>query len=386
MNKDCRFEYDWIEGVESLEKYRPGGYHPITIGDTLGGQYCIVDKLGFGGYSTVWLAYNDSSKHYVAIKVGIANSPTIEGRSVRKEAKLLQALSKDLPSPLFVPPILDIFDIQGPNGTHQCYAMIPAQCNLREISSGRLFSLKVSRALSYGISLAISHIHSKGYVHGDVHLRNVLLRLDSSLDQFPITKLYEKYGPPETIPITRRDRKPRKYLTVRFRRGKDCRTPLAMRPPEARFESEAPLSFSADIWSLAVAIWEVLGMKAIFSSEFVTEDDVASQQIDVLGPMPSKWWERWDERAQFFDDNGHPKDGRQVWPPLEEAFEEGIQKYRRKWKVGEFDKEEIAAILDLIRRMLTFLPKERLSIEEVLKSEWMVKWALPDFESFNIHT
>ncbi|KAK6949461.1 hypothetical protein Daesc_009541 [Daldinia eschscholtzii] len=256
----------------------------------------------------------------------------------------------------------------------------------------------------------------------DVHLRNVLLRLESSLDQFPVTKLYEKYGPPETIPITRRDRKPLtshapaeavtpvclgenpenlslsdvRVLLSDFgeafkplsevRRGKDCRTPLAMRPPEARFESEAPLSFSADIWSLAVAIWEVLGMKAIFSSEFVTEDDVASQQIDVLGPMPSKWWERWDERAQFFEGNGRPKGGRQVWPPLEEAFEEGIQKYRRKRKAGEFDKEETTAILDLIRRMLAFLPEERPSIEEVLKSEWMVKWAFPDFESFNTNT
>lgn len=38
------------------------------------------------------------------------------------------------------------------------------------------------------------------------------------------------------------------------RRGKDCHIPLAMRPPEARFKPEAPLSYSADIWSLATAI------------------------------------------------------------------------------------------------------------------------------------
>src|SRR5690349_2939382 len=49
-------EYMPIEDVEKLERYRPGGYHPVTIGEQLGGRYSIVHKLGFGGYSTIWLA------------------------------------------------------------------------------------------------------------------------------------------------------------------------------------------------------------------------------------------------------------------------------------------------------------------------------------------
>jgi serine/threonine-protein kinase SRPK3 len=39
-----------------------------------------------------------------------------------------------------------------------------------------------------------------------------------------------------------------------LRRGEDCHTPLAMRPPEAQFAPQAPLSYAADIWGLAVAI------------------------------------------------------------------------------------------------------------------------------------
>lgn len=56
-----------------------------------------------------------------------------------------------------------------------------------------------------------------------------------------------------------------------------------------------------------------------------------------------------------------------------------VQKWRRK--VGdEFDENEKAAFLDFMRRMLSFGPEDRLTVEEVLKSEWMVKWALPDHE------
>ncbi|EER38518.1 protein kinase [Histoplasma capsulatum H143] len=163
------------------------------------------------------------------------------------------------------------------------------------------------------------------------------------------------------------------------RLGENCHTPLAMRPPEARFEPQSPLSFSADIWSLATTIWEILGMKAIFSSEFITADEIVSQQIDVLGPMLLDWWERWDERGQFFNQDGHPREDRDVWPRIDEAFEEGVQKYRRKREMGEFGRDEAAAILDLIRQMLAFRPEERPTAEDILKSEWMVKWALPDF-------
>jgi serine/threonine-protein kinase SRPK3 len=42
---------------EPLENYRPGGYHPVGLGDTFdGGRFSVIRKLGWGQYSTVWLA------------------------------------------------------------------------------------------------------------------------------------------------------------------------------------------------------------------------------------------------------------------------------------------------------------------------------------------
>ena len=42
---------------EWVEDYRPGGYHPVVLGEIFNnGQYRVMRKLGEGSYSTVWLA------------------------------------------------------------------------------------------------------------------------------------------------------------------------------------------------------------------------------------------------------------------------------------------------------------------------------------------
>ena len=243
--------------------------------------------------------------------------------------------------------------------------------------------------------------------------------LQSRLNELSIDELYKQYGEPETIPVTRRDGKPlqpnvpstvvaplnladgkradeftladTRVLLSDFgevympkslpRLGRDCHTPLGSRPPESRFEPDTPLSYPADIWSLGITIWEILGMKAIFSNEFTTLDEVTAQQVDVLGPMPPSWWERWDERTQFFDEGKRSLENREAWPTLEKAFEDFVQKYRRtRPNVGMFCDDEAAAILELMRGMLAFRPEERLTAEEVLRSKWMTKWVLPDVE------
>ncbi|PWY82716.1 kinase-like protein [Aspergillus eucalypticola CBS 122712] len=366
----ARVEYNWIKGVETLEEYQPGDYHPVMIDDVLYRRYRIVDKLSHGGYSTVWLARDTALKRYVALKFNTADAHPPHGRSL-------------------IPVVFDKFKIQGPNGTHACYTTAPVQCNLREISFSRLFPLDVARALCYGLTQAVAYTHSHRNVHGGSYPpENIIIKFPSNFDNLSTKELYERYGEPETVLIKRCDGKPLtpnipaqavkplslgKYVETmtladvrpllsdfgeafapasEVRLGQDCHKPPAFRSPEARFDPQKPLAYSLDIWSLATAIWEVMGMKPLFRIEMVPDDEIVAQHIDG--------------RGKFFTKDGHSKDAyvENKWPPLEE----------RMWR-GALEDEE----------MLLFQPEARPTAEDVLQSEWMAKWALPAYErSLNI--
>ncbi|KAG6005312.1 hypothetical protein E4U21_000287 [Claviceps maximensis] len=372
--------FDFEDDFEPLQNYRPGGYHPIMIGDLLHRRYRIINKLGFGGYSTIWLAYDERQNRFVAVKVGTSHESGLQSES--RILKELSSLSSTLDTSLItadesdcIPRIQDEFEIQ------------------------------------------------------DLHLGNVLIRLPpTTLDHLSIAQFTEKWGEPETKPITRRDGKPltsnvpreatewlaldkkscgdyevtdaHRLLLTDFgeafapqretRLGKDCHAPLKLRAPEAYFEPYAPLLFPSDIWTLAIAIWEILGIKTMFS-DWVSEHELIAQHLDILGSdqFPLAWRELWertpiDERKTLGEIQIPYKPleaNRSSWSPLEEAFEECVQKYRRKEeKYGIINEEEMHAILNLVRDMMRFRPEDRLTIDEVLQSEWMVKWALPALE------
>ena len=43
---------------EGREVYQPNGFHPVYIGDVFNDKYKVLNKIGYGVYSTVWLVEN----------------------------------------------------------------------------------------------------------------------------------------------------------------------------------------------------------------------------------------------------------------------------------------------------------------------------------------
>lgn len=60
-DSDLDVHFHAIDDAEPLYRYGPGGYHPVSIGNRLGGHYRILNELGHGTYSTVWLARDETA-------------------------------------------------------------------------------------------------------------------------------------------------------------------------------------------------------------------------------------------------------------------------------------------------------------------------------------
>ena len=55
--------------VEDLCDYGAGGYYPCHIGELIKNKYLVLKKLGWGHFSTVWLALNLDDKQLYALKI-----------------------------------------------------------------------------------------------------------------------------------------------------------------------------------------------------------------------------------------------------------------------------------------------------------------------------
>jgi len=156
--------YD-MEETEPITRYFPGGYHPIVVGDILGPsserQYRIMHKLGWGGYSTVWLAQKtDSSRAFFAVKVTTAEDGIDQ---TREAAMLAKAQTKD---GAHILTLLDSFTLQGPNGTHAVLVtdiVVPMSLLLFHDRTPRPLWRKNA---AHGLARALASLHATGIVHG----------------------------------------------------------------------------------------------------------------------------------------------------------------------------------------------------------------------------
>ncbi|KAF8536661.1 hypothetical protein BDD12DRAFT_278189 [Trichophaea hybrida] len=144
---------DLLNSLEDPAMYKVGGYCPVEIGYELhNGRYRVIHRLGYGGFSTVWLALDQDSdrasdsasksstrtscSRYVAIKINVADVGNHEGAILRQIQHAKPQSRGWLPRSnlgyffgtvhdecLSVPAVLDEFVKQGPNGSHHCLVM-----------------------------------------------------------------------------------------------------------------------------------------------------------------------------------------------------------------------------------------------------------------------
>jgi serine/threonine-protein kinase SRPK3 len=157
--------YGHDDGAEELEEYCPGGFHPVHLGDEYAeGRYRIVHKLGFGSYSTVWLARDSQRDRYVALKMLLARFS--QKTSEAEISRTLRGSRPDDTGKRYVHVLDDEFFVDGPNGRHICLVSEPAKCEVGTLKDGKLPPLEFVRAVVAQAILGLRYIHSCGVVHG----------------------------------------------------------------------------------------------------------------------------------------------------------------------------------------------------------------------------
>lgn len=160
----------------------------------------------------------------------------------------------------------------------------------------------------------------------------------------------------------------------------ESHTPLVIRPPEAFFEPQTPLSFPSDIWSLGCVIFELFAHRSLIDGILTPQDEITAQQVHLQGILPSEWWKNWEKRSQWFDEAGKPLSNEcDIWS-WDRRFEQWIQEPRQSLGMDTIGDEERLKFLDMLKSMLSWRPRERPNIERVLEMEWMKRWALPAYE------
>lgn len=304
---------------EALDRYSPGGFHPIDIGDRLGekGRFHIVHKLGFGSSSTVWLCLEAGTQCYKAVKVIAANESALRCHENAAIRSLVHSTEEqDVGSSLVVPE--EDFWIDGPNGHHLCLVMPVLGPNLLDgLEGAGLDTPEYLTDLCFRLSHIVGYLHKNGMIHGDIRPQKIMMVLDEIwMRKLSRKELLEKYLQRPSLEKAKLLRKnfstngPRYLvrratltsLERRFRTGhvaltdfsRACQSSALLSlitlhrscysAPEARV-TDVTHGFASDIWSLAACLFLIRTGRELIS-EMKSDAAFISWLAWTFGPIP----------------------------------------------------------------------------------------------------
>ncbi|KAF5678526.1 CMGC kinase [Fusarium denticulatum] len=384
------------EGVEPLEEYQEGGYHPVHVGDILGpsDRYRVIHKLGHGGFGTVWLCRDSVEGRYIALKVMVSDLNSDDILDFR-----LAELDQTMPGAQFIASPLDSFSIAGPNGGHQCLTFPPlGPCVSPELWV-RLEKdpAAVLRKFAYQATQALDFLHQNGICHG-VKLAN--------LDHLAEDELLSLLGHPEEVQVQTESgeelpgssprylvqpadisRLGNEFLTeeicvIDFGESfkfssppEDLGIPENYLPPEILLERPDAIGPACDLWALGCTLFEIREQLPLFYMIY-DKDELLAEIVRFFGKLPEEWWEKWEAREEYFGADGNWLRDEEDWS-LEVALSKPIEIFESGENYKEGPKKSLRTpeaeqklMADLLYRLFKYDPRERISAEDVLGHEW----------------
>ncbi|KAJ7441872.1 kinase-like domain-containing protein [Mycena latifolia] len=427
-----RFIPSTLDEIECVEEYRPGGFHPMFIGDEFAhGRYRVIHKLGFGGSSTIWLVRDQQKKQSGGLVTLKAMRADVSSRSPSDLPEISVPVALQAACPGFgsdFQTVEDNFRVQGPNGEHQFLVsplagpsvLAMADCPGR-VSGSRRLRGDLARKVAKCTAHAIYRMHTTGFVHGDVTTSNILFHVSEKVRGWSDDEVYRHLGPPETEEVRTRGGRPRgphapahlvapipnarwtdtallqeRVLVIDFGQSYALRSPpddyepgtaMHYQSPEARFDGRAGLA--ADVWGLGCALFEIRAGFPLFDAFLGSDADVLRQTVETLGQLPNPWWASFAERALWFNEDGEPKSSaaQERTGLLIRSSKSSIRE--KLWSIGTEDdlpdgdegpmvekpgtrlrEDEVELLDDLLQKMLRYRPEERIGMEVVVGHPW----------------
>eukprot|EP01017_Pseudomicrothorax_dubius_P033667 TRINITY_DN4526_c0_g2_i8.p1 TRINITY_DN4526_c0_g2~~TRINITY_DN4526_c0_g2_i8.p1 ORF type:complete len:189 (-),score=15.73 TRINITY_DN4526_c0_g2_i8:350-916(-) len=171
-------EYESGSDCEEFGDYKVDGYHPVALGESFNsGNYSIIQKLGWGYFSTVWLVNLKKTDTYFAMKVQKSKKSYCE--AAEDELKLLTALKENINNPIWLETVKEYnalyrleltpettFTVRMVDGIHYCTVFEILGPNLLSLIQHYEFdSINANRAsknnhppITYGTRLHAMHL------------------------------------------------------------------------------------------------------------------------------------------------------------------------------------------------------------------------------------
>ncbi len=250
-----------------------GGQAPAENAGSHIGRFRLLEKIGEGGFGTVWMAeQSDPVQRVVALKIIRIGMHTREFIARFEQERQALALMDH-------PGIAKVFDAGTTDNGRPFFVMELVQgVPITKFCDGKKLPIAGRLELFIEVCRAVQHAHQKGIIHRDIKPSNVMVTLDGDR---PVPKIID-FGIAKATQGKLTDE------TVFTRAEQFIGTPVYMSPEQAGMLPD--IDTRSDIYALGVLLYELLTGKPPFDPKSLVaagHDEMRRIIREVEPPKPS---------------------------------------------------------------------------------------------------
>jgi len=379
-------------------------------------RYELIVKLGWGEFSTVWLAFDRKATnlHRTFVAVKIAKCRPDVTRGTKYECYLLAYVRKRVQRDAPVAALIDCFETRGRYGDHLCMSMPLLGSNMLCVieqfkSRGRRRrserELAMVKEITVAVLRALSHLEAANILHTDLKPENILVSAPDAKvarsittfcrsrgvladsDQLRQLEEGDAHGPIATLAdfglslllepasttdpiaqqvVARKELNVPKPGHLRNDRGMLIQT-REYRAPEVLFGND--FNCRTDVWSVGCMTYEMLTGDFLVDpkKKTATERDMDVEHVamitQILGPVPARIATGGGKHVRrFFDASGRF------------LYADKYASYPRRSIAAELESflepAEAERAAQFIMSCFTYDPAERCHADDLLRHSW----------------